>query len=59
MTKRIRQKAKRNSSRRVWIFSEPNPDLTPDDLARILARAALQAAERAKTAGEPKERSDD
>lgn len=58
MTTRIRRNAKNNSSRRVWIFSEPNPDLTPDDLARILARAALQAAERAKAAGQ-KDRSDD
>ena len=36
--------------RRVWVFSELNHDLTPEQIARILAAAALERAaeERAK-----------
>jgi hypothetical protein len=32
------------SDRRVWVFAERNPDLSPKDIARILASAALEAA---------------
>lgn len=48
MSQSYRRNPKKKSDRRVWLFSELNPDLTPKEVARILASAALEAAEAAK-----------
>ena len=37
-------------ARRVWVFSEPNPALQPSDLARLIAREAIRAAQLATRA---------
>jgi len=36
--------------RRVWVFSELNHDLTPDQIAKIIATAALEQARREREA---------
>jgi hypothetical protein len=48
MSRNYRRRPLKKPERRVWVFSELNPDLTPKDIARILASAALEAAEAAK-----------
>jgi hypothetical protein len=36
--------------RRVWVFSELNHDLSPDQLAKVIATAALEQARRERDA---------
>lgn len=48
MTQNSRHRNRAKPDRRVWVFSELTPDLAPKTIARILAGAALQAAEDAK-----------
>ena len=36
--------------RRVWVFSELNHDLTPDQIAKIIATAAFEQARREREA---------
>ena len=40
-----RRPYRKREERRVWVFSEPNPDLQPRYIARILTKAALRAAQ--------------
>lgn len=41
---RTRRRYRKAQDRRVWVFSELNHDLTPDQLARVIAAAALEQA---------------
>lgn len=53
MTKRkrtTRRRYRKAQDRRVWVFSELNHDLTPDQLARVIATAALEQARREREA---------
>lgn len=43
---RNRRRYRKREDRRVWVFSEPNTNLRPADIARVLAVAAFRAAER-------------
>lgn len=42
--RRTRRRYRKAQDRRVWVFSELNHDLTPDQLARVIAAAALERA---------------
>lgn len=41
-----RRRYRKAHDRRVWVFSELNHDLTPDQIAKIIATAALEQARR-------------
>jgi hypothetical protein len=41
---------------RVWVFSEPNPHMDPREVAKVLTRAGLEAAERARRTSREEER---
>jgi hypothetical protein len=43
-SKRSPRRYRRTQDRRVWVFSELNHDLTPDQLAKVIATAALEQA---------------
>lgn len=43
---RSKRRYRKQSDRRVWVFSELNPNLQPGDLTRLLASAALAEASR-------------
>ncbi len=45
-----RRRYRKTQDRRVWVFSELNHDLTPDQLARVIATAALEQARREREA---------
>jgi len=45
-----RRRYRKTQDRRVWVFSELNHDLTPDQLARVIATAALEQARRERDA---------
>lgn len=45
-----RRRYRKAQDRRVWVFSELNHDLTPDQLARVVATAALEQARREREA---------
>jgi hypothetical protein len=42
--KRTPRRYRKTQDRRVWVFSELNHDLTPDQLAKVIATAALEQA---------------
>lgn len=42
--KRSTRRYRKSQDRRVWVFSELNHDLTPDQLAKVIASAALEQA---------------
>lgn len=42
--KRSSRRYRKSPDRRVWVFSELNHDLTPDQLAKVIASAALEQA---------------
>lgn len=47
MTRRAggqRRRYRKSSGRRVWVFSELNHDLRPDQLAKIITSAGLEQA---------------
>ena len=59
MTQNSRRRNQAKPDRRVWVFSELTGDLSPRTIARILAGAALQAADDAKRLdGQPSEGDD-
>lgn len=39
-----RRRYRKAQDRRVWVFSELNHDLTPDQLAKVIASAAVEQA---------------
>lgn len=39
-----RRRYRKNSGRRVWVFSELNHDLRPEHVARIITAAGLEQA---------------
>lgn len=39
-----RRRYKKRHGRSVWVFSEVNQDITPEDIARILTSAGLERA---------------
>jgi hypothetical protein len=39
-----RRRYRKTAERRVWVFSELNHDLTPEQMARVLTSAALEQA---------------
>lgn len=43
-SKRTPRRYRKSQDRRVWVFSELNHDLTPDQLAKVIAAAALEQA---------------
>ena len=43
-SKRTPRRYRKTQDRRVWVFSELNHDLTPDQLAKVIASAALEQA---------------
>ena len=45
-----RRRYRKSQDRRVWVFSELNHDLTPDQLAKVIATAALEQARRERAA---------
>lgn len=45
-----RRRYRKTQDRRVWVFSELNHDLTPDQLAKVIATAALEQARREREA---------
>lgn len=51
MTNRqTRRRYHKSADRRVWVFSELNHDLTPEQIAKVLVSAALEQARREKEA---------
>lgn len=45
MTNRqTRRRYRKSADRRVWVFSELNHDLSPEQLAKVLVSAALEQA---------------
>jgi dihydrofolate reductase len=51
MTNRqTRRRYRKSADRRVWVFSELNHDLTPEQMAKVLVSAALEQARREKEA---------
>lgn len=46
MTNRqTRRRYRKSVDRRVWVFSELNHDLTPEQMAKVLVSAALEQAQ--------------
>lgn len=43
-TRGQRRRYRKSSERRVWVFSELNHDLRPDQLAKIITNAGLEQA---------------
>lgn len=43
---RGRRRYRKTQGRRVWVFSELNPDLRPEQIARIITSAGLEQARR-------------
>lgn len=39
-----RRRYRKTAERRVWVFSELNHDLTPEQMAKVLTSAALEQA---------------
>ncbi len=39
-----RRRYRKSADRRVWVFSELNTDLTPEQMAKVLVSAALEQA---------------
>lgn len=37
-----RRPYRKNDDRHIWVFSEPNQHLAPEELAKLLARAAFE-----------------
>lgn len=59
-----RRRYRKSSERRVWVFSDVNRDLRPEQIARIITSAGLeqarleaeaQAEDTARAAGSPRE----
>lgn len=51
MTNRqTRRRYRKSADRRVWVFSELNHDLTPEQMAKVLTSAALEQARRERAA---------
>lgn len=49
-SKRTPRRYRKAQDRRVWVFSELNHDLTPDQLAKVIASAALEQVRREREA---------
>ena len=45
-----RRRYRKSADRRVWVFSELNHDLTPEQMAKVLVSAALEQARLEKEA---------
>ncbi len=45
-----RRRYRKAADRRVWVFSELNHDLTPEQIAKVLTTAALEQARLEKEA---------
>lgn len=56
-----KRRYRKAADRRVWVFSEPNPAVSPKEIARILARVAMAAEAQAKLEArrQPSRESDD
>jgi len=50
MPRNSSRRYRKAQDRRVWVFSELNHDLTPDQLAKVIATAALEQARRERDA---------
>lgn len=51
-----RRRYRKSADRRVWVFSELNHDLTPEQMAKVLVSAALEQARLEKEAEQTRER---
>jgi len=50
MPRSTSRRYRKSHDRRVWVFSALNHDLTPDQIAKIIATAALEQARRERDA---------
>jgi hypothetical protein len=53
MSRTYSRRYRKASGRRVWVFSDLNYDLRPEQIARIIASTALQAAREQKPVDSP------
>ena len=51
MNRHTRRSPRRQSDRKIWVFSELNSDLSATALARLLARVALETADAGQRSG--------